>query len=61
MTLYVGPQISPTLKDKLVAMKARRVIFNPGTKNAALKVPLVSAGMECQEACPLVLLRTRRF
>jgi len=61
VTLYVGPQISQTLKDKLVAIKPRRVIFNPGTENAALKMALVSAGMECQEACALVLLRTGQF
>lgn len=61
VTLYVGPQISLTLKDKLIALKPRRVIFNPGTENAALEESLTAAGIACEEACTLVLLRTGQF
>ena len=61
VTLYVGPQISLTLKDKLIALKPRRVIFNPGTENAALVEALIAAGISCEEACTLVLLRTGQF
>lgn len=61
VTLYVGPQISLTLKDKLIALKPRRVIFNPGTENAALEQALMNAGIACEEACTLVLLRTGQF
>jgi predicted CoA-binding protein len=61
VTLYVGPQISLTLKDKLIALKPRRVIFNPGTENAALEEALMAAGIACEEACTLVLLRTGQF
>ncbi len=61
VTLYVGPQISLTLKDKLIALKPRRVIFNPGTENAALEEALTNAGIACEEACTLVLLRTGQF
>ena len=61
VTLYVGPQISLTLKDKLIALKPRRVIFNPGTENAALEEALMNAGIACEEACTLVLLRTGQF
>lgn len=61
VTLYVGPQISLTLKDKLIALKPRRVIFNPGTENAALVEALIAAGISCEEACTLVLLRSGQF
>lgn len=61
VTLYVGPQISLTLKDKLIALKPRRVIFNPGTENAALEEALMNAGIACEEACTLVMLRTGQF
>jgi len=61
VTLYVGPQISLTLKDKLIALKPRRVIFNPGTENVALEASLIAAGIACEEACTLVLLRTGQF
>lgn len=61
VTLYVGPQISLTLKDKLIALKPRRVIFNPGTENAILEEALTAAGITCEQACTLVLLRTGQF
>ena len=61
VTLYVGPTISLTLKDKLIALKPRRVIFNPGTENAPLQATLTSAGIACEEACTLVLLHTGQF
>jgi predicted CoA-binding protein len=61
VTLYVGPAISAGLKDSLVALKPRRVIFNPGTENAALEESLIAAGIACEEACTLVLLRTGQF
>jgi predicted CoA-binding protein len=61
VTLYVGPTISLTLKDKLIALNPKRVIFNPGTENAPLQATLTSAGIACEEACTLVLLHTRQF
>lgn len=61
VTLYVGPAISSNLTDKLIALKPRRVIFNPGTENAALEESLIAAGIACEEACTLVLLRTGQF
>jgi predicted CoA-binding protein len=61
VTLYVGPTISLTFKDKLIALKPRRVIFNPGTENAPLQLTLTSAGIACEEACTLVLLHTGQF
>src|SRR5689334_4949587 len=35
VTLYVGPDRQAPLLDDLVALKPRRVIFNPGTENPA--------------------------
>ena len=61
VTLYVGPAISLTLKDKLIALNPKQVIFNPGTENAVLQVALTSAGIACEEACTLVLLYTAQF
>lgn len=61
VTLYVGPTISLTFKDKLIALKPRRVIFNPGTENAPLQATLTCAGIACEEACTLVLLHTGQF
>ncbi|MDI1311048.1 CoA-binding protein [Prosthecobacter sp.] len=61
VTMYVGPAISAGLQDKLIALKPRRVIFNPGAENASLADALQKAGIGCEEACTLVLLNTGQF
>jgi predicted CoA-binding protein len=61
VTLYVGPAISSTLGDALVALKPRRVLFNPGSENPALAAQLQAAGIATEEACTLVLLATGTF
>lgn len=61
VTLYVGAAISAGLTDKLIALKPRRVIFNPGAENAVLAEALEQAGIACAEACTLVLLNTGQF
>lgn len=61
VTMYVGPAISAGLGDKLAALKPRRILFNPGTENAALQQQLSAAGIICEEACTLVLLNTGQF
>ncbi len=61
VTMYVGSAISSGLQDKLIALKPRRIIFNPGAENAPLAVALQKAGIACEEACTLVLLNTGQF
>lgn len=61
VTMYVGPAISSGMRDKLITLKPRRVIFNPGAENAALEEALAEAGIACEEACTLVLLNTGQF
>lgn len=61
VTMYVGAAISAGLQDKLVTLKPRRVIFNPGAENAVLSEALQKAGIACDEACTLVLLNTGQF
>ena len=61
VTMYVGAAISAGLKDQLIALKPRRVIFNPGAENAHLQEALQQAGIACEEACTLVLLNTGQF
>jgi predicted CoA-binding protein len=61
VTMYVGPQISSGLADKLVALRPRRVIFNPGAENLELAAKLREAGIACEDACTLVLLSTGAF
>jgi len=61
VTMYVGPAISAALLGKLVALKPRRVIFNPGAENAELAAALEKAGITCEDACTLVLLNSGQF
>lgn len=61
VTMYVGPQISSGLAEQLIALQPRRVIFNPGSENPALEDRLRAAGVQVEEACTLVLLRTGQY
>lgn len=61
VTMYVGEKISAGMADKLVVLRPRRVIFNPGAENALLAVTLEQAGIRCEDACTLVMLATGQF
>ena len=56
VTLYIGKQHQTEYYQYLVALKPKRVIFNPGTENSELVALLEKNGIECLEACTLVLL-----
>lgn len=61
VTMYVGPAISSGLADQLIALKPKRVLFNPGAENPQLAEQLEAAGIATEEACTLVMLATGRF
>lgn len=61
VTLYVNAKISGPLTDALIALKPRRVLFNPGTESPELAAKLQRAGITTEEACTLVLLATGQF
>jgi predicted CoA-binding protein len=61
LSMYVGPAISDGEYERILRLKPRRVIFNPGSENEALAKKLREAGIEVVEACTLVLLRSEAF
>lgn len=61
VTLYVGPERQTQYIDEIIAINPKRVIFNPGTENTEFYEKLNAAGIEFEEACTLVLLRTNQF
>ena len=61
VTLYVNPQRHQPLLDDILAIKPRRIIFNPGTESAALIHTYEDAGIQAMEACTLVMLQTDQF
>lgn len=61
ITLYVGPDRQAELIDPLINLHPRRIIFNPGTENAAFEEKARAAGIYTEQACTLVLLATNSY
>lgn len=61
VTMYIGPKRQDVFIDDIIKLAPRRVIFNPGTENREAEEKLKGAGIEVQEACTLVLLRTNQY
>ena len=61
ITLYIGKRWQESYYDQILGSKARRIIFNPGTENPELMEKAESAGIECLEACTLVLLQMNSY
>ena len=56
VTLYLNPMNQEPYYDRIIALKPRRVIFNPGTENTEFSDRLNDAGIQTEIACTLVLL-----
>ena len=61
VTLYVNPTISSGMRDALIALQPKGVIFNPGSENSDLIEALKKTNIQCVDACTLVLLKTQQF
>lgn len=61
VTLYINPQRQLDWYDYIISLEPKRLIFNPGTENQELKKKAESAGIECVEACTLVMLSVGNF
>lgn len=61
VTLYIGPARQPEYIDKILQLKPKRVIFNPGTENPKFYEILEREGVEVLVACTLVLLATGQY
>lgn len=61
ITVYVNPAISDKYEQDMLKVKPKRVIFNPGAENPKLEQSLIKNGIEVENACTLVLLRTDQF
>ncbi len=61
VTMYVSPdKQAPVIRD-ILAIRPRRVIFNPGAENPDAAAVLQQHGISVEEACTLVLLATGQF
>jgi hypothetical protein len=61
ITVYLSAKNSTPLIEDIIASRPRRVILNPGAETAALTDRCHAAGIQVQQACTLVLLRTGQF
>lgn len=56
VTLYVNPTNQNDWADYILSLKPKRLVFNPGTENPLLVKRATELGIECLEACTLVML-----
>lgn len=61
LTLYLSEQNSNALAEDILSANPRRIIFNPGAENPALMKRASENGIEVENACSLVLMRTGQF
>ncbi len=61
VTLYLNPHNQKELYERILNLKPKRVVFNPGTENTELEQKLENAGIEALRACTLVLLSTGQY
>lgn len=58
LTLYINPKRQKDWYDYMISLQPKRIIFNPGTENQEFKMLAQKEGVECVEACTLVMLST---
>lgn len=56
VTLYVSPKNQYPWIDYILSLNPKRIIFNPGTENPDFEQEARSKGIECLQACTLVML-----
>jgi predicted CoA-binding protein len=61
LTIYLNPALSADLTEEILDLAPARVIFNPGTESSDLASALDDHGIPHENACTLVLLRSRQF
>ena len=62
VTLYLGPaRQDDEVIEKILALKPKRIIFNPGTENESFRQRAAASGIETVENCTLVMLNSGVF
>lgn len=61
VTVYLSTEKQAPVIQDILALRPRRVIFNPGAENPEATALLARAGVTVVEACTLVLLTTGQF
>jgi uncharacterized protein len=61
VTMYIGTRHQPEWYDYILSLRPKRIIFNPGTENDEFERLAEAKGIETEEACTLVLLRSNQY
>jgi len=61
VTLYIGPGRQEEYYSAIIALRPRRIIFNPRTENPAFYALLKNTEIEYEEACTLVMLSAGNY
>ena len=61
ITLYLSPVKQKEWYQYLLDLKPERIIFNPGTENEEFEQLARERGVNVEEACTLVMLRSKQF
>lgn len=61
ITIYMSAKNQEEYLDYFISLKPRRIIFNPGAENPKLAAMANEVGIQTEEACTLVLLRTDQY
>ena len=61
ITLYINETRQTTCQEYLLSLSPKRIIFNPGAENQVFKKEAENRGIECLEACTLVMLSVGNF
>ncbi|MDM8161940.1 CoA-binding protein [Labilibaculum sp. K2S] len=58
VAVYLSPKNQEPYYDYIIGLKPERILFPPGTENPEFYRKANALGIETEEACPLVMLRT---
>jgi predicted CoA-binding protein len=61
VTLYLNARNQEAWIDRILALRPKRIIFNPGAENPILADQASSQGIEVVEGCTLVMLAARTY
>ncbi len=61
VTLYMNPTNQEPYLDRILGLKPKRIIFNPGTENPKLESLAEQQGVEVVEGCTLVMLGSGQY
>jgi len=61
ITLYINPTRQKEWYEYILSLSPKRIIFNPGTENQELKNMAEKEGINCLEACTLVMLSVGNY